>query len=289
MIYLVQGLLQGSAYALVAMGLVLVYCVVKAFQFAHGAVVMYASYAFLLSYGWSGQSVPAALAFTVVTTTLLSVALSWLVFEPLLGRHFPSLVASLGIATVIHQLIAIYAFHGEAVAYPRELKLSGAVEVLGIPLDYNRILIFVVAVLSIVLLDLFFRRTRPGIEMRAIADSPDGAQITGIGLIWTIRTAFVLAGVAAAIVGILIGLLFSTINPEIGDTIAIKGMAAALLGGATNMRGAMAAGFLIGVSESLAVGYVSSTFSPAIAYLCILAVLLLRPQGLFGRSEVARA
>jgi branched-chain amino acid transport system permease protein len=287
--FLIQGLMLGATYALVAMGLVIVYSVLRAFQFAHGALVMFASYLFLVVYRQTDGSLLLAVPAVVLGIAVLSVAICRVAFEPLLGRHFPSLITSLGIAIVIQQLVALYFYQGQAVAYPQALKLDGGVTVFGTLVSGNRLLVFGVAIVAIFLIDRFFAKTRVGMEMRAVADAPEGAQLVGVNLKRTLRLAFVIAGLAATVAGVLFGLLFSTISPGLGTELTIKGLAATLLGGSTSLRGAIVAGFIIGIAESLSVGYVSSGFSEAIAYLVILAILLVRPYGLFGRPELARA
>ena len=288
MTYFIQGILNGSTYSLVAIGFVTIYSVVKAFQFAHGSVVMLSSYLFLGAYNQT-HNVVLSLLFVLVAMAILGVLISRIAFEPLLGRHFPSLIAALGVSIVIQQLVAINFYQGQAVSYPSAIKIRGAHRFLGATVDNNKILVLVIAVVTILLLDRFFAKTRSGMQMRAIADSGSGAQVTGINLKRTIRIGFVIAGLTAAIAGILYGLLFSSINPDMGTSLTIKGLAATLLGGSTSFRGAILGAFVIGLSESLAIGYLSSGFSDAISYVVILAILLARPQGLFGRTEMVRA
>jgi branched-chain amino acid transport system permease protein len=287
--YFILGLALGGAYALVAIGIVVVYSVVRAFQLAHGALVMLFAYVFLILFNEVDDSIFVAGAGLVVVACVVSLVVSRVAFEPLLGKHFPSLVTSLGLAIIIEEAARLYFYDGQAVSYPAELKLDGTVTVLGATVDADRILALVVALIALVLIDLFLRRTRTGMQMRALADEPSGAALCGTNVVRSIRIGFVVAGLSAALAGVLLGVQLSTISPELGANLLIKGVAAALLAGATSLRGAVLAAFLIAISESLAVGYISSTFSEVIAFGVILAMLIVRPQGLFGFQETARA
>lgn len=287
--YLILGLAFGATYALVAIGLVLIFSAIRAFQLAHAALVVFLGYVFLLLFQKLGDSVPLAILATLAVACALSLVFSVVAFEPLLGRHFPSLVTGLGLALILQEVTGIYLFDGLAVAYPPELKLGGTVDLLGARVDENRLLAFGVAVVALIALDVGLRRTRVGMQIRALADDPGGAALCGTNVKRTIRTVFVVAGIAAAVAGVLLGLQLSTLNTQIAPQLLIKGIAAALLAGATSLRGAVLASFIIAIAESLAVGYISPSFSDVIAFAVILVMLVARPRGLFGQQELARA
>jgi branched-chain amino acid transport system permease protein len=286
--YVVLGILGSPDYVLVAIGFVFIFSVVKAYPFHQGAVLLLASYTFLFAYQQLSSIVLAALVL-IAAMTALSLLTSRLAFEPLLGRHFPSLIVAFGILTIIQETAAQYFYEGQAVAYPPSLKVGGTFPVGDVQIGYDRLLSFGAGLLMVVALDQFFRRTRPGMRMRAVSDSPVGAELCGVDNRWAIRGAFVLAGIAAAAGGVLLGVEQSTISPSLASSITINGLAAALLGGSTSLRGAVAAAVLISVIDSVAIGYISSSFSEAITFVAIIAVLILRPHGILGSPEVARA
>ncbi len=288
MTYVVLGLFAGAAYGLIAIGFVFINSVIDAYPFQQGSMVVLYSYLFLYTYQWTGNGLVSS-ALLLVAAVVTSLTVSRLAFEPLLGRHFPSLVAGLGISIVIDEIAGQYFFFGQPVAYPSALKLSGSVTLAGVDIDYNRAAVFLFAVGATVLLDQFFQWTRPGMQMRAVADSPPGAQLCAINVRWSIRSAFVLAGVSGAVAGVLLGLLQSTISPQLGGALTIKGLAAAMLGGGTSLRGAIVGAFVIAVSENIAIGYMSSSFAQVVAYVIIVGILFMRPQGLLGRHREARA
>lgn len=290
MIYLFDGIVTGATYALVATGIVIIFNAIRAFQFAQGAIVMFASYLFVEFYGPLGGWLAGIVVVGLIGVG--SVAMSVIAFEPLIGRPFPSLVASLGILLLLTEIVGRYFYSGQAVAYPAAMRPSGIVHALGIDMNKSDLVVLAVAVVVIAALDLLFHHSRIGMQMRATADTRIGAQLCGINPRTLVRIAFVVSGIAATIGGILLGVSLSNINPDLGNDLTFKVAAAVLVAGSTSFRGAVLASVLIGVAEALATGYLSATYSSAFAYVVIVAVLLIRPQGLFEApvevdSEVA--
>jgi branched-chain amino acid transport system permease protein len=284
MTYIVQGLFVGATYGLVALGFVIIYSAIKAFQFAHGAVTMLASYLFLISYDHT-HSLAAALVIALASMVVLSLIFSIAGFEPLLGKHLPSLMIGLGALLIIDQIAGAYFFAGNPTPYPSNLQVKGSFELFGTTINWNQVMVFGVAVALMLLLDTLFRRTRIGIQMRALSDNPVSVQLCAVSTKKLIRIAFIIAGISAAIGGVLVGLLLDNISPSTGDTLTTAPMAAVLVAGPTSMRGAVGASVLIGIAQSLAVGYLSPTYSDAVAYIVIVIILLFRPQGLFSPAK----
>jgi branched-chain amino acid transport system permease protein len=280
-IYLFEGIVTGATYALVATGIVIIFNAVRTFQFAQGAIVVFASYVFLELYGPLGQS--AWLTALVVAALICagSVVMSVVAFEPLIGRPFPSLVASLGILLLLTEVVGRYFFSGQAVAYPASMQPAGTVHALGIDMSDSDLLVLAVAVVVLAVLDLLFHYSRIGMQMRAAADTRIGAQLCGIDPRRLVRIAFAVAGLVATIGGILLGISVGNINPDLGSSLTFEVAAAVLVAGSTSFRGAVLASVLIGVVESMTTGYLSGTYSDAFAWIVVIVVLLIRPQGLF--------
>jgi len=280
-IYLFQGIVTGAIYALVATGIVIIFNTIRAFQFAQGAIVMFASYLFLELYAPLGHN---ALLAGVVVAGLVGaggMVMSMIAFEPLIGRPFPSLVASLGILLLLTEIVGRYFFSGQSVAYPDSMRPHGTVHALGIDMNKSDLLVLAIAVVVLAVLDVLFHHSRVGMQMRAMADTRIGAQLCGINPRTLVRTAFVVSGISATVGGILLGVALSNVNPDLGSTLTFKVAAAVLVAGTTSFRGAVMASVLVGVVEALVTGYLSATYSSAFAYVVIVAVLLIRPQGLF--------
>ena len=151
------------------------------------------------------------------------------------------------------------------------------------------LVLMALAVLLMVGLDLFVFRTRFGAAMRATAQDREAASFMGIDVDRVIVVTFLLGSALAGFGGVLEGLRFSTVDFFMGYLIGIKAFTAAVIGGIGNVRGAMVGGFLLGVLESLGGGFVSTAFQDTFAFMALILVLLLRPQGLFGERPVERA
>lgn len=288
MLYLILGIVSGATYAVVSVGFVLIFTVLRIYPFYHGAMVVFCSYAFLWIYQHNHQLIVAALG-CVVTGIAVSWVIGASVTRPLRRYHFAALIAGIGIEQVFVAYAGRHFYNGEDVAYPDSVKLSGGIKILDFTIDYNSLMVLGIAVVAMLGFDIFFRRIRPGIEMRAISDDEIGSSLTGIRSRRSTYYAFVAMGVAAAIAGILIGIRQTTISPQVADPLTIKGLAAVVLAGSGNLRGALLASLVIGVAESLAQGYLSSQWAEVIAYAVIVAALLIRPQGLMGEVSQARA
>lgn len=288
MTYLILGLFSGAAAALVAIGFVFVNTVIDAYPFHLGALVILDAFIFYELH-LRLDNVWLALLLLLLFAVASSLFLSVVVYEPLLGRHFPSLVAGVGLLIIMSEVVRQFFNNGQAISFPDSMRLSGTVTVFDAVISLNRLFVFGVAVVIGVLLDVYFHRTRSGMRMRAIAESRAGAQLCAVNIKHSVRVAFVMSGLAAAAAAIMLGLLQPSLSAELGDTLTITALAAALLGGGLSLRGAILGAIVIGVAQSLAVGYLSSSFSQAVAYVLIVLILLARPHGFFGRAREARA
>jgi branched-chain amino acid transport system permease protein len=275
--YVVQGIFLGSTYALVAVGIVIIYNTLHVFQFAQGAVTMLSAYVFLLAFDhFNGSRLIAALVL-VGFIIVFSLLLSRLLFEPLLGRHLPSLIVALGLIILIQEVASTRFYAGAPVAFPASLNVTGVSTVRGVFIEHNKLLVFFVATGIILVLDLFFKKSRSGMEMRALADSLVGAEICGIATRRMIRLAFVVAGLTAAVAGVLLGMLQGSVEPTVGVKLTIAVLAAVLIGGPTHFWRVVAASLAIALSQTLSIGYLSSGYSNVVAYVAIILMLLVFP------------
>ncbi len=296
----VTGLSQGAMYGLIALGYSMVYGVLGFINFAHGEVFMVAAFTgFIMANKlddagyWEGGSFIPAVLFTVLICTLVAtltaVVMERVAYRPLRGspRLIP-LITSIGVSFFIQNAV-ILLFGPGAKSYPSNPDWLGEKRTF-LQLEGTKILVIVVAAISMAGLWYFVERTKTGKAMRAVAEDKEIASLMGINVDRTIVTTFAVGGAMAGIAGILWGLLFRSVIATTGFLPGIKAFTAAVVGGVGNLGGAMAGGVSLGSAEALAplvlleplgVDGVSQ-LRDAVAFTLLILVLLVKPTGLFG-------
>ncbi len=284
---ILNGLTLGSQYALVAVGLSLIFGVVGIINFAHGEFFMLGAYAFFMVYPWNGP-IPYALA--VVLTMLLmfvfGVIYERVVIRPILEKPwYTQIMATL--ATSIIFLNAAISIWGTT---PKNTPTVLAKTMIRTPyfnLSYQRILVFVVTAAAFLLLYLFIRKTRMGKAMRAMSQNREACAIYGIKVK---QISFLTFGISSGLTGLAAALVSPLFNilPTMGVLLTLKAFAAVIMGGFGQVSGAIYAAFMIGLIEALGAGYshyfyIDSAYRDAFPFGMMILVLLFKPQGLFGK------
>jgi branched-chain amino acid transport system permease protein len=282
----VNGLIVGSVYSLIAVGLTMIFGVMRISNFAHGDFSMVGAYiaVFVLAWlpGWLGWvgSLIAALAGVGI--------LGWVVerglFRPLITRwtDLDQIMASVGLFFVMENLAQL--FFG---ATPRMLPdpFNGATVNFGLfSTSMMRLLSISMAVTIIILLQIYLNRARMGVAIQATSQNRKAAQLMGININLIYGVTFALGSALAGFGGVLYGTIFA-IYPTMGAVPTLKAFVVTILGGMGNIRGAIFSGFILGVAESLGGSYISMEYKNAIGFVILILVLLIVPHGLFGRSE----
>ena len=288
-----DGILTGAIIALGAIGVTFTLGIMRFANFAHGELLTWGAYMALvvvaftgpgaptgpLSFGW--QLLAAALVAAAVTG-LAAWAIDALVFRRLRRRGAMPLTmvfAAFGAALVMRHLIVLVWGH-ESRYYTRELQI--AVELLpGVRVLPDQLFILGLALAAMLALHLFLARSRTGMAMRAMSESPALAQVCGVEVDGVVRLTWIISGALAALAGVFTGLT-PQIHAEIGFNLLLSLFAAAILGGTGSLAGAVAGGFLVGLAENLALLVVSPGYKGAMPFLLLLAILVMRPQGIFG-------
>ncbi|MDR2161258.1 MAG: branched-chain amino acid ABC transporter permease [Desulfovibrio sp.] len=288
---LVNGFSLGATYAVFAIGFTMIFGVLNLLNMAHGAVFMWGAYIGLACVADLGLPLALAVPAAFVFSGLLSVSYEIVIFGPLRKKEahrWIGLIASLAMARGLVALAQMI-FGTHVVRYPTVGLLSGYMEMGGVRVHTLQIVIFGIAVLLMGALAFMLQRTRMGRAIRTVAFSPRVAELAGISVRNTAFATFFLAGALAGVAGVLLGLLFNAVSPFMGETILLKGLTVVILGGLGSVPGAMLGGLLLGVIEVFSVGYVSSAFRDAIGFGLVFVILLIKPSGLFGQTEAARA
>ena len=278
---LIHGLTLGSMYAMVAAGLALMLGVARLINFAHGEFFMLGAYAFW--YGYRELELPYAMAGVLAPLLMVvfGVAYQRTVIRAILPRSWHvQLIATLATSIVLTNL-ALIVFGTQPKEVPTALS-SRILSVGGIRLTWQRLLVLGASLLIFWALQRFVTRTRAGRAMRAMSQNREACAVVGVDVQRVAMMTFGLSAALAAAAATLVSPLFN-IFPDMGTGLTLKAFAAVVAGGFGYVNGAIAASFLIGLTEALAGSYVSYAYKDAIAFLIMIAVLLWRPQGLFGR------
>lgn len=281
---ILNGVVIGFVYALIALGFSLVFGVANIINFAQGALLMLGAF---LTFTMVRLNVPLALAIplAIAITTATGMLIEKLALRPLQNApYIAPLLSTLAIA-IIFDAGAEMIWSAEIQSFPS--PLSGFVVFVGSSyITGVDILIVVVSLTVMAGLMLFLSRTWMGKALRATAQDPEAAQQMGINVPFMRQFSFGLAGALGALAGVLIGMYYLSVFPQMGIPFGLKGFAAALLGGLSSIPGAIIGGILLGIFESLASGYVGEGWRDVIAFSVLLLVLIVRPHGLFGNKSL---
>ena len=283
---LINGLMLGASYALVAIGYTLIFGVLRLLHFAHGEVFMMGAFIGLqIVLSFAGAGIYVAILGAMLSTALLGVIITYVAVRPVSSRYpLAPLISTIGV-TIVLQNLAIYIFGGEQVAFPETIEIVlyrfGPVTISSV-----QIFILVVALVSMAALWLFIGRTRMGRAIRATSESHETAALLGVNVNQVVLVTFFLASLLAGIAGVLDGIKNSAISPHMGLEVAIKGLVVMLLGGLGNVPGAMVAGLLLGMVEILSAAYLGTSMRDFFSFLILILILLYRPTGLFGTRTI---
>jgi branched-chain amino acid transport system permease protein len=287
---LVNGISLGSIYALIALGYTMVYGVLRLINFAHGDVYMLGAYVgYYLSRRLKGNEPSLGGALLVMLGAMLACAVIGVIIERFAYRpvrraaRLTLLITAIGVSLFIENAAQLV-FGPDPKFFP-SLAPRADFLVGGVRLTSEQLTVISVSFILMILLRFFILKTRTGKAMRAVSFNLDTAKLMGISTDRIIAITFGLGSALAAAAGVLIGMQIPKIDPLMGINYGLKAFVAAVLGGIGNVPGAVLGGLLIGASEVMVVGYLSSTFRDAIAFGILILVLLLRPQGILGRAQ----
>lgn len=295
---LVNGIVLGCTYGLIAVGYTMVYGIIGMINFAHGEIYMISAYLtaiFLSVILWTGLSwVPIALLLTLLLTTALTGLYGWAIervaYRPL--RNSPRLaplISAIGMSLVLQNYIQ-RAQGAKSQALPN--MISGAIRIGNeedfIQVTYIQMLIVVVSSIAMLGLHYFIKYSSIGRACRATQQDRVMSSILGINTDKIISSIFIIGAIMAAIAGFLITLNYGAFDFFIGFKAGIKAFTAAVLGGIGSLPGALIGGLILGLSESLFSGFVSSDYKDVFAFSMLIIVLIFKPSGLLGRPEIEK-
>ncbi|MBA4491868.1 branched-chain amino acid ABC transporter permease [Paracoccus sp. S1E-3] len=283
--FLFSGLTVGAVYALVALGFTIIYNASDVVNFAQGEFVMLGGMLTVSAYA-AGLPLPLAALIAIVVTAGIGVALNKLAIEPARGAPVVSLIIITIGASIFLRGAAQVLFGKQIHRFPSfsgdtPLRIGGAT------ILPQSLWVMAGGIAVFIALYLFFTRTLTGKAVLATSNNRLAAQLVGINTNWVMTLSFALSAAIGALAGVLITPITNT-SYDVGIALALKGFAAAMLGGMGNPKGALVGGILLGIIEALTAGYLSSQYKDAAAFVIILLVLFFLPQGLFGARHTER-
>jgi branched-chain amino acid transport system permease protein len=283
----VAGLANGSLYALVALGLVLIYKTQDVVNWAHGEILMVGAFVGYSVYQLLGWPYPVALVAAIVLCGVLGAVIERVAFRRLVSEHHITLaMVTVGLSFTLRGAARI-PFGGDIYTFPPLFKDAPPIIVGTAVISPQSLVTIGVALVLTLLLFFLFRSTTMGKQMRATQQNMMGARLVGINSGRIFAQTWALACAAGGAAGVLAAPI-SLLYPDMGANFLLKGFAAAVLGGFESIPGAIVGGLLIGVIELLFGGYVSTAFQHVSAFCIIIVVLFVRPHGLFGRKPTHR-
>jgi branched-chain amino acid transport system permease protein len=298
--FLADGVLAGAMIGLGAIGVTLTYSILRFSNFAHGEMVSAGAYVTLLlsgligaavasstetlgafSFGWN--LIAAGLA-AMLLTGLLALALDLVLFRHLRDRSgsITVVMASFGASIALRNLIE-FLFTSSPTYFNRELQIARPVAA-GIRVTPDQLALLGLTAVLVIALHLLLTRTQTGRAMRAVSENPALARVAGIDVAEVVRITWMIGGALACAAGVMLGLLVQ-IRPYMGFDLLLPLFAAAILGGIGSVPGALAGAMIVGLSEAAAVQLIGAEWRAAVAFLLLIAVLIVRPSGLFGRAD----
>ncbi|MCE2170364.1 branched-chain amino acid ABC transporter permease [Streptococcus thermophilus] len=280
---LVNGIILGSIYALLALGYTMVYGIIKLINFAHGDIYMIGAFVGYYAINSLKMNFWIALVFSMIVCAILGVVIEFLAYRPLRNStRISALITAIGVSFFL-EYIMVYFVGADTRSFPQSIKVHtyhlGSISVTNVQL-----LILVVALVLMVALQLIVKKTKMGKAMRAVSVDSDAAELMGISVNNTISFTFALGSSLAGAAGVLIGLYYNSIEPLMGMTPGIKAFVAAVLGGIGIIPGSALGGFVIGILETLSTAIGLSSYRDAIVYGVLIVILLLRPAGILGKN-----
>ena len=278
----INGVTQGSIYALVAIGFVLIFGTMNMVSFSHGETFMLGAFIGFFAIQFLQLPLIAALLLAFIGGWIIGILTELLVFRTLRGAtHMPPLLVTIGLSIIIKEMTGI------GLGYENRAMPSfyGKTFTLGkFQISLLQILILITVAILVLLLQLLIYKTKIGLAMRAVSQDYRMAGLLGINMNLVFNVAFSLASALGAVAGVLVAVYYNAVSPFMGAIPGLKGFAACVVGGLTSIPGAIIAGLVIGIVENLTVEFLSSGYQDTVAFIFLILILFFRPQGLMGKK-----
>jgi branched-chain amino acid transport system permease protein len=276
-----NGVMLGSTYAIVALGLTLVFGILNVPNFAHGHLYMLGAYVSFFLMTLFGFGFWPALLFSVVVLGAIGMLIERIVYRPLRDKpHINSFISAVGALMILEtSVIVLFGPQGRRIPNP----YPGVVDLFGITMTYQRLLVILAALAMIGILQFFIKKTTQGTMIEAVAQNREGAMLVGVNVNWVSSLTFAISTGTAAAAACLVAPIFM-ISPTMGALLGMKAFVIVILGGLGSIPGAILGGYILGLLEALGGGYLSAAYKDVNAFGALILILSIKPTGLFGRE-----
>ena len=289
---LINGLTQGSVYALLALGFTVIFGTLRMVTFAHGEVFMVGAYIGLSLFTYFSPNFFFALVIVLLATFILGAVMEIVAFRFLRDApHFSSLLVTIGISILLINVAQLIWGPGTRAVPPAIIEdlAYSEIEFNGIYVTYLQLAVLGVAIALMVAMYLFMERTKIGMAIRATAQEHEAAFAMGVNVNRVFTFTFAIGSMMGGVAGLLVGLYYNVFFPTMGTLLGLKAFSASVVGGLSSLPGAVVAGLIIGVVESFAVEVWDAGVRHMVSFLFMIVVLIARPAGLFGKKELIKA
>ena len=278
---ILNGLAIGSVYTLVALGLTVVFGILGIAHFAHGSLAMFGGYLTFVFSTTMGLSLFSSMALAMPVGASLGMLIERLAYRPVRDApHINAFIIALGLTMMLEGgNLLIFGADQVIIQTPYQQVLNFG----GIFVAQLRLVVIITSVTLVALVTLLLLKTKTGKSVRAVAQNRHAAVLMGVNVNFVSSVVFGISSALGVAAGALIGALLA-LAPGVGESFAVKGFAVLILGGLGSLPGAILGGLILGVSESLAAGFLSSAYKDVISFLIMILVLLVMPQGLMGKK-----
>ena len=280
-----NGIMLGSTYAIVALGLTLVYGILHVPNFAHGHMYMLGAYLCFFLITIFGFAYWPAVAMAAILMAIAGVILEFLVYKPLRNdAGFNPFIAALGALIILENaVVVLWGPEGHRIPNP----YPGIIDAFGITMSQQRLLVIGAAFIMIVLLQLFIKKTTLGSTIEAVAQNKEGSTLVGINVNFVSAMTFAISTALAAMAACLVAPIFM-ISPSMGSMVGMKAFVIVILGGLGSIPGAIVGGLILGLIEAIGGGYFSAAYKDVFGFGALVLILAIRPTGLFGKEIKGR-
>ncbi len=283
-----NGMTIGMSYALIAVGYSLVFGILRLVNFSHGTVYAFGANLILYFISLKFGIIPSILV-GMISTGILGIFIDKLALEPLRNKkaeRITSLITTIGIANIILNLL-IVVFGSQKRSFP-SIFPQEKINIMGISIQYTQLGMFIISIVLMIAMVILVQKTKIGLAMRASEQNMKAAKLMGINVNFIVSFTFFISGVSAAVAGALVSSYYGMAYPNMGYIAGLKAFAAAVLGGIGSLPGSLIGGILVGMSESFAASFLGSEYRDSMAFVILIIVLIIKPNGLFGKKDIKK-